>query len=436
MSKTKPLSDKALTQTISKLYKQESSRLLGVLTRIFGTHNFSLAEDVLQDAFAKAWHEWQDKGIPANPAAWLLTTAKHQAIDVIRNQKMKIKFADDLAYHLESEWTLGATIEDAFQAPKIKDDQLRMLFMCCHESIKPENGIPFMLKALCGFSIPAIARALVVPEETIKKRLQRTRKKISTLSFAMPKAHELHQALATVHTVLYLLFNEGFHCSSDKQSVRLEFCQDAIALVKLLVDEPSIANQETLGLFALMHFHIARIDSKLSHDGQNIPIDLQDRKLWTQAYIQTGNQLISYANKLTPHNQGRFYLEACIAQEHCNATSFEATDWENIITLYDKLIATNDSPIAKLNQSIAVAYAGDTNKAIAQAKALQQNNLLKKSHMPWAVLAHLHAKNNNTEEAYRCLEKAKALGGTPQEQLLMLQQVERILQGKTIAKRQ
>ncbi|MDQ6983945.1 MAG: sigma factor, partial [Ghiorsea sp.] len=359
----KPLSAKALTQTISKLYKQESPKLLGVLTRIFGTHNFSLAEDVLQEAFAKAWHDWQNKGIPANPSAWLLTTAKHQAIDVIRNQKTKIKFADDLAYHLESEWTLGVTIEDAFQAPKIKDDQLRMLFMCCHESIKPENGIPFMLKALCGFNIPAIARALVVPEATIKKRLLRTRKKISKLSFSMPEENNLRQALDTVHTVLYLLFNEGFHSSSDKQTIRLEFCQDAIALVKLLVDEPSIANQETLGLFALMHFHIARIDSKVSSDGQSIPIDLQDRSLWTQVYIQTGNQLITYANNLPAHDAGRFYVEACIAKEHCNAASFEATNWANIITLYDKLIATNDSPVAKLNQSIAIGYAGDTDRA-------------------------------------------------------------------------
>ena len=428
MNDSYSLSSDALAATISRLYKQDSPKLLSVLTRAFGTHNFALAEDVLQDAFSKAWGEWRVKGVPENPNAWLLTTAKHKAIDVIRSQKTKTKFSNDLAYHLESEWTLGTTIEEAFTPSKIKDDQLRMIFMCCHESIKPENRIPFILKALCGLSISAIAKALLLPKETIKKRLFRTRKNIAQLSFDMPTSESLNQALNTVHTVLYLLFNEGFHSSSGKQSIQLDLCQDAIGLVNLLVDEPCIANRETLALFALMHFHIARIDSRMDEHKCLIPIDLQNRNIWTKAYIHTGNQLLNMVTSLSS-SHGRFYLEALIAQEHCNATSFDATNWANIIAIYDKLIQITDSPIAKLNQAIAIGYAGEINEAIIRVEQLQQHPLLRSSHMPWATLAHLHAKAGCADQAYTCMDKAKSLGGTPQEQALMLQQVERSLQG-------
>ena len=426
MSNSTALSSDTLETVLSKLYKQDSPKLLSVLTRIFGTHNFALAEDVLQDAFAKAWNDWQ-QGIPDNPAAWLLTTAKHKAIDIIRSQKMKTRFSDDLAYHLESEWTLGTTIEEAFTPSKIKDDQLRMIFMCCHESIKPENRIPFILKVLCGFSIPAIAKALVLPKETIKKRLFRTRKSIATLSFDVPTHESLNQALDTVHTVLYLVFNEGFHCSDGKDVIQLDLCQDAIGLVGLIADEPNIANQETFSLFALMHFHIARIDSRTDTDNVLIPLDLQDRNLWTQAYIHTGNRLLSIASLLATTSNSRFYLEACIAKEHCSAKSFEHTHWEAIVNLYDKLIQTTDSPIAKLNQAIAIGYAGNINEAIKRVETLRKHKLLAQSHMPWAVLAHFHAKFGNSTQAYACVEKSKALGGTPQEKNLMLQQVQRLL---------
>ncbi|MCF6208839.1 MAG: hypothetical protein L3J61_05595 [Ghiorsea sp.] len=428
MTKTTSLSAAQLTETIARLYKQESSKLLGVLIRVFGTHNFALAEDVLQDAFTKAWSDWQQQGLPDNPSAWLLTTAKHKAIDVIRSQKTTTKFSDDLAYHLQSEWTLGATIEDAFTPSKIKGDQLRMIFMCCHESIKPENRIPFILKALCGFSIPAIAKALILPKETVKKRLFRTRKSIATLSFDVPTSESLNQALDTVHTVLYLVFNEGFHCSDGKEAIQLDLCQDAIGLVSLIVDEPNIANQETLSLFALMHFHIARIHSRTDKDGILIPLDLQNRNLWTQAYINTGNQLLNIATSLATTNNGRFFLEASIAKEHCLAQSFEATDWVAIVRYYDKLIQTTDSPIAKLNQAIAMAYTGNIHEAITRVKTLQKHKLLAQSHMPWAVLAHFHAKLGDSKQASACLEQSKSLGGTPQEQALMQLQVSRALE--------
>ncbi len=411
---------------ISETYKTHSAKLLAVLTRLFGTHNLELAEDVLQDAFNKAMIDWQNK-LPDQPAAWITQTAKHQAIDVIRANKVKMKFSEDLSQHLESEWSLGHTIEQEFEESKIKDDQLRMIFMCCHEDIKPEHRIPFILKTLCGFSIPAVARALVLPLETVKKRLLRTRQKLSEYKFEFPRDEQIIPMMDTVHTVIYLLFNEGFHSSDEKQAMNLMFCQEAIGLTSILTDEPRIVNQDTLGLLALMHFHIARIDSRVDHEGFNIPIDRQDRSLWQAPYINTAKQILKVADKLKPGAPGRFYIEALIAQEHCIASNFAQTNWPKIETYYTELVRITRSPIAELNHAIAIAYTGKITRAIKQVKSLQNHKTLKSSHLPLSTLAHLYAMQGNAKQAYEYAEQSKTTGGTPIENQLMMQQLERHL---------
>ncbi len=409
------------------IFKSDSPKILAVLTRIFGTHNFDLAEDTLQDAFSKALIHWQQKGIPDNPPAWIIQTAKNQAIDIIRAHKTKLKFADDLTQLLQSEWSLGNTVEQEFKEMNIKDDQLRMVFMCCHEDIKPENRISFILKVLCGFSIHAISRALLVPEATIKKRLLRTKKKLRNHKFELPQPEKLIKAMDTVHTVLYLLFNEGFHCTEERRSVNTLFCQEAIGLTNLLIEEPKIANQETFALFALMHFNIARIDSKVDQKGFNIPIDLQDRKRWNKEFIKTANKVLNIAKAAPREASGRFFYEAQIAKEHCQAKTFELTDWDLIVQYYNSLIEITDSPVARLNQAIAIGYAGDTKTAIELTQSLSRHNLLKQSHMPLAILAHLYAKAGDKKQAYQLAAVAKDKGGTQHENRLMMLQIERLL---------
>jgi len=416
---------------IAQIYKSDSARLLAVLTRIFGSHNFELAEDTLQDAFCKALIHWKQKGIPKIPSAWIIQTAKNQAIDTIRANKTKTNFADDLTQLLESEWSLGNTIEREFNESNIKDDQLRMIFMCCHEDVKPENRIPFILKTLCGFSIQAIARALLLPEATVKKRLLRTKGKLKSHNFELPVPNKLVLAMDTVHTVLYLLFNEGFHSSDGRRATNKLFCQEAIGLVNLLIDEPKIANQDTLSLFALMHLNIARIDSKVDKDGFNIPIDLQDRNLWKKVYFNTANQFLNLAKLVSREASGRFYYEALIAKEHCQAITFEQTDWGLIIEHYEQLIQITASPVARLNQAIAIGYAGDTNTAIKLTKSLAGHKALKYSHMPLAILAHLNAKAGDKKRAYRLATESMQKGGTPHEHRLMMHQIERLLNEKT-----
>ena len=171
----------AVERVVAETYKTDSAKILAVLTRLFGPENFSLAEDVLQDAFSKALIHWKENGVPDNPSGWIIQTARNRAVDSFRSNKAKIKLSNDLAHSLSSEWSMGYTVDQEFTEHKIKDDQLRMIFMCCHEAIKPTNRIPFILKTLCGFSIPAISRALLIPEATVKKRLLRTKKQLADI---------------------------------------------------------------------------------------------------------------------------------------------------------------------------------------------------------------------------------------------------------------
>ena len=415
------------SNTLNELYRTEAAKILAVLTRIFGTHNFELAEDVLQDAFNQALIHWENDNIPQQPVAWLIRTAKNKAIDIIRKHKNDTQFSNDLSLLLESEWSLQHVIDDEFTNDKIQNDLLRMIFLCCCPDIKPENRITFILRTLCSFRISAISRALMIPEETVKKRLSRTKKKLKHMSFDLPKAEELVERLDSVHTILYLLFNEGFYSTSNKESLNRQLCFQAVSLTESLLEEHEIANQDTIGLLALMHFHLTRLDARVNNEGFTIPIDLQDRTLWDQNRIQTASQYLALIPSLPTGASGRFPTEALIAREHCIAKTFEETDWQNIVALYQRLLAIQPSAIAKLNQAIAIAYSGDVDQAMQITHKLNDEKPLSNSHLPLSVLAHLHAKLGDKEQAFHFANLSKEKGGTPFENKLMFQQLERLL---------
>src|SRR6186713_3177414 len=198
------------SDTLEVIFRREAGRLIAVLTRLLGPHNLQLAEDVVQEACVAAMQDWSARGVPDNPPAWLLTTARRRAIDAIRRERTRRTFAADVAKFLDSEWTLSATVDEAFNEHGIRDDQLRMIFMCCHPMLSPESQITLILKTLCGFGVPAIARALLTTEATVNKRLYRTRTALRGVQFELPAAADLPAARETVHTALYLLFNEGY----------------------------------------------------------------------------------------------------------------------------------------------------------------------------------------------------------------------------------
>ncbi len=383
-----------------------------VLTRIFGPHNLALAEDVVQEAFVAALEVWAERGIPDHPAAWLLSTARNRAIDAIRRERTRRTFAPDLAIYLDSEWTLAQTVSDAFGPEGIRDDQLRMLFMCCHRSLSPESRLTLVLRALCGLSVPAIARALLTTESTVNKRLYRTRQRLEGVEFTLPSPDELPGARETVHAAMYLLFNEGF-LSTGEEPILAELCDTALALTRLLAAEPSLASEETIALLALLCFNSARIESRLDSEGRLVPLDRQDRSRWNRERIREGFTLLARTLRSGSESATRYHLEAAIAARHCSASTFADTDWTSICRLYDRLLELAPTGLIALNRAVAISYRDGPHVAIPLVEALREDESLKRGHSISAVLANLYTRAGSNEPARRFL--AEALERTPTE---------------------
>lgn len=407
---------------IERLFRQEAGRLISVLTRILGPHNLELAEDVMQESFIAALTAWDRDGVPDNPSAWLLTTARNRAVDTIRRERTRRTFAPDLAMYLDSEWTLSRTVDEAFREDWIKDDQLRMIFMCCAPRIAAENRLPLILKTLCGLGVPAIARALLTTESTINKRLYRTRKALAGADFRLPTQEELPDALRTVHTVLYLLFSEGYFSTTDRP-IRDELCRDAISLTRLLVDEPSASDSETVALMALMTFSLARLPARVDDQGRWVPLDRQDRALWNRELIGSGFTWLNRSSRMEAVRASRYHLEAAIAARHCSAPSFEETDWDSICRLYDRLLEVAPTAMTRLNRAVAVSYRSGPEEAIPLVEALRASGDLPHSHVVAATLANLYGRADRPDEAEHWLEEALAHVRTEHERHLIEQQV-------------
>jgi RNA polymerase sigma-70 factor (ECF subfamily) len=418
-----------LDAQLDALFRRESGRLIAVLTRIFGPRNLQLAEDVLQESFVAALKTWSSAGVPDNPAAWLLTTARNGAIDAIRRERTRRAFADDLAVYLEGEWTLTTTVEEAFQETRIKDDQLRMLFMCCHPELPPEMSLTLILKTLCGLSVPATARALLASEATISKRLVRARQRLAGVAFALPAPDELAGARDTVHAALYLLFNEG-HLSTSERPVLEDLCREAMALTQLLAEEETLATSDTHAQLALMCFNASRLRARVDPSGRLVPLDRQDRALWDTTLIRRGYSELVRASQMEAVYASRYHLEAAIAARHCQAESFEATDWTSVCSLYDRLVEVAPSPMAELNRAVAVSYRDGARAAIPLVEAIRASGRLPRSHEVAAVLANLHARAGSPEPARRFLEEALASARTEHERLLIAAQFDGIRESR------
>ena len=409
---------------IETLFRRESGRLISVLTRIFGPQNLGLAKDVVQESFVVALSVWSERGMPKNPVAWLLTTARNRAIDAIRRERTRTTFASDLAKYLDSDWTLTSTVDEAFEESWVHDDQLRMIFLCCHRSLTPESQVTLILKTMCGLSVPAIARALLTTETTINKRLYRTRRKLRGAEFALPTAEELPAAREILHTGLYLLFCEGYQSTSEKP-ILLDLCREAMRLTKLVVDEAALSSSETVAILALMSFNAARFESRVDQDGRLIPLDLQDRSRWDWDLISQGFGYLRDSSRMETVVASRFHLEAAIAARHCSATTFSDTDWDSICNLYDRLLLVQPSPIVELNRAVAISYRSAPAEAIPLVEALHEERKLPHTPEVAALLANLYARAGSSEQAQRFLDEALAQARTEHERYLIELQIRR-----------
>ena len=348
-------------------FRQESGKMVSVLTRIFGPSNLETAEDVVQQTFLDALSIWKLNGIPENPPAWIFRVAKNKAIDFIRKNKylMPVDFSIKERVLLNSEYTLAATMENLWKEVVIKDDMMRMMFACCHPSISVENQISLILKILCGFSTSEIAKAFLCPEDTVSKRLYRAKEffRNERIKLEIPSSTDLGPRTNAVLNSIYLLFNEGYNSTHAEKLIRQDLIDEAMMLCKLLMTNKHTQLPEVFALMALMCFHTARSASRLTPEGDIILLPLQDRKKWDRALIEEGNRymdIAAFGNQVSS-----YHLEAAIAYEHCRAESYEKTNWKHILKLYEWLCKIFPSPVAEMNKAVAILQVNGAKEALA-----------------------------------------------------------------------
>jgi RNA polymerase sigma-70 factor (ECF subfamily) len=385
------------------------------LTRLFGVHNLALAEDVVQDAFCRAIEVWKFKGVPPNPSAWLMATAKHRALDILRRERTAHTCAPELTRFLESEWTLVPTIHQSFEPHSIQDDELRMMFSCCHPRLPEPAQVAIILNVLCGFSVSEVAAAFLSSRAATEKRIARGKKVLAASKrlFELNGASDLTARLDAVRRALYLLFNEGYHGACAEASVRTELCREAMRLTALLLANPLTATPATHALGALMSFNAARLPERIDASGNLKPLEEQDRSRWDAALIREGVRLLESAatgNQLT-----EYHVEAAIAAIHARAPSNQATDWPAIVALYDTLLTLRSSPVVALNRAIAVAQAEGPERGLQEIAAIADPAPLASYPFYFAALGEFELRSGRPAIARPHLLKALQLARNPAE---------------------
>ena len=404
------------------LFRRESGRLVAALVRIFGVHNLGLAEDVVQDAFCRALEVWPFRGVPDNPSAWLMATAKHRAIDVLRRERTARTFAPELERLLESEWTLAATVDDVLAGSAIKDDLLRMMFSCCHPRLREDAQVALVLHLLCGFGSDEIAAAFFTTPAAMHKRISRAKKVLaaSRRLFDLSDA-ELAARLSTVQRALYLLFNEGYHGASAEAAVRGELCREATRLVILLVEHPLTATPASHALAALMHLHAARLPGRLDAAGTLSSLFDQDRSRWDRDLTREGLGLLNQS--ATGPEITEYHVEAAIAAVHAHASRAEDTDWSRIVELYDVLMTIRPSPVIALNRAIAVAQSEGAERGLEEIQAIPDVERMADYPFYHAALGELEHRCNRQTLARRHFQDALACARNPMEQRFLQQRL-------------
>jgi RNA polymerase sigma factor (sigma-70 family) len=396
------------------LFRHEAGRMTAVLTRLFGVHNLALAEDVVQDAFCRALEVWKIRGIPPNPSAWLMTTARNRALDLIRRERTARTFAPELTRLLETEWTVAAVVDEAFSSRVILDEQLRMMFSCCHPDLAEPVQIALILNILCGFGAAEIAAAFLTSRAAIEKRISRGKKVLagSRTLFNLADS-DFASRLSAVHRALYLLFSEGYHGASAEGAVRIELCDEAMRLVTLLAEHPATATPGTNALAALMHLHAARIPSRVDSAGELHALWDQDRSSWDRDLIAQGRLLLDRSAEgaeLTP-----YHVEAAIAAVHATAPSLEQTDWIAIVVMYDRLMVVAPSPVVALNRAIAIAERDGAERGIEEIERIEDRERLEAYPFYPAALGELEARRGNRARARVYFEAAVQLARNKSE---------------------
>ncbi len=387
--------------------------MVAALTRIFGPHNLALAEDVVQDAFCRALEVWKVRGVPDNPSAWLMTTAKHRALDVIRRERTARTFGPEMGRLLESEWATAASVAEAFAEHTIRDEQLRMMFSCCHPSLKEEVQVALILNILCGFGAQEIGQAFLARGAAVEKRIARGKKALAKAQRLFDLTDgEFASRLSAVRRALYLLFNEGYH-GSGRSVVRLELCGEAIRLTELLREHPAAATATTHALAALMYLHGARLTARVDSEGELHSLGEQDRERWDSRMVATG--LVLLERSAAGDQVSAYHIEAAIAAAHVEAPRVDVTDWGTIVSLYDQLMAVAPTPVVALNRAIAIGERDGPAQGIDALRAIPESERLARYPFYPAALAEMELRKGDREAARAYFEAAIGVARNPAE---------------------
>ena len=405
-------------RAIDAVWRIESAKLIAGLTRI--VRDVGVAEDLAQDALLVALEKWPETGVPDNPGAWLMATAKHRAIDKLRRNKLLDRKHEQLGYELEEQDTtpdLDAALDD-----NVGDDLLRLMFMSCHPILSMEARVALTLRLLGGLTTPEIARAFLVPEPTIAQRIVRAKKTLSEakVPFEVPRGDELQERLSSVLGVIYLVFNEGYSATAGDSWTRPALCEEALRLGRILAGlAPN--ESEVHGLVSLMEIQASRLRARVSPTGKPVVLMDQDRSRWDHVLVNRGLAALTRAEQTANGRLGTYALQASIAACHARARRAEDTDWEQIASLYEALARLAPSPVVELNRAVAVSMARGPDAGLEIVDGLIEAGSLEGYHLLQSVRGDFLSKLGRTDEARAEFERAATLTKNDRERELLLE---------------
>jgi RNA polymerase sigma factor (sigma-70 family) len=408
---------------VEHFFRHETGRLHGALIRLLGVEHFSLAEDLAQEAMLRALRTWSMGGVPPNPSAWITQVAMNLARDTLRHRRMAAAKESAITTHQEQLHATPAVAWEAVQ--EIRDDTLRLMFVCCHPAIAPDAQVILSLKIMGGFSSGEIARAFLSSESAIEKQLTRTKQRIrdAGIGFEIPTGPELGARLDGVLAALYLLFNEGYKATSGEQLLRQELCQEALRLMTLLLEHPAGRTPRSHALHALMLLTAARFPSRLDAQGALLRLEDQDRARWDQALLTRG--LRALAASATGTELSEYHLQAGIAGLHGTARDYAATDWPAILRHYDELLRLKPSPVVALNRAVALAQVHGPQAGLQAIAAIAQRDRLESQHLLHAVLGELYWQLKDHAAAAASFRRALQLAQVGPEQAYLARMLAR-----------